>query len=205
MKEPELDVEYDFVAVIDALPAIERQKHAISKDLITFLGQEGVPQELAECGNRGSVLDALDHFLIKGQDGMLFCLHIVCHGDKTGLWVKATKEEILWDDLRPSFLAINRALKGRLIVNMTSCEGLYGIKITSLQDSEQPFFGLIGPRREIGVDEAKELCWAFYNRMLGGEAINELIPAINNERGEEVLFNVSAQGYQDIAGQDARD
>ena len=33
---------------------------------------------------------------------------------------------------------------------------------------------------------------------LRGEKINELVPAINTERGEEVLFNVSAEGFRKL-------
>ena len=80
-----LDTEYDFVAVVDALSRADRQKYGIARPLIEGLGRMGVNQELAEVGNIPSLKVILSRFRIRAESGERFCLHFIAHGNKDGL------------------------------------------------------------------------------------------------------------------------
>lgn len=51
-----LDVEYDFVAIIDGIPICERQGFNLGQELIEFLAKKGLPQEKADCPNPTSAI-----------------------------------------------------------------------------------------------------------------------------------------------------
>jgi hypothetical protein len=195
---PVLDVEYDFVAVIDGLPKNERITHNISEPLITFLGNQGVNQQLAECNNKNGMIKSLEHFRARAHNGERFCLHFVCHGNENGLGLKSTGEMIEWPEFTAYLQSINEVMGNALIVNMSSCKGLHGIRIVDIDNASLPFFGLTGPKSLITPEEAKRINEKYYSKQLNDKEIPTIVSEINQELGSEVLYCVISEVYRCI-------
>ena len=56
-----LEVEYDFVAIIDGLPDAERNEHKISAKLKELIEAHGFACERADCNTKRAVVAALQH------------------------------------------------------------------------------------------------------------------------------------------------
>ena len=191
-----LEVSYDFVAIIDMLPANERQTWQISDELKGLIEGFNLSCDRVNCSSKAEVVTALQRFCECARDGKKFCLHFVSHGSAAGLCVKATDESIQWCEFRSILKAINMAMDEKLILNMTTCEGLHGIKIVDPADKDMPFFGLIGVNRLLLPDEAVRLNEQFYSMMSAGKQIQTIIQEIAQAPGGEVLDCISSAGFK---------
>jgi hypothetical protein len=84
-------------------------------------------------------------------------------------------------------------MNGDLVVNMIACQGIYGVKIQDLEDPNDPFFGIVGPTLKIEVDVAKRVCNRFYEKMLTGTEIPNIVAEVNRDEGRDVLWCHSSQ------------
>lgn len=193
-----LDTEYDQVFFIDCLPEDEYNDWRISQDLMKFLADNGVVQTASICRTKKLVIATLQHLLKIAHIGTKFCLHIVSHGDKTGLWVKTTGEDIFWTDFTKLLEQINKAMGGTLLVNMTSCLGLHGIKIVDENSDNYPFFGLIGYSDDLEVDRGKEINRQFYTKIMDGKEVQVAVSELRKELKDDKLYCMSSQGFKII-------
>ncbi len=193
-----LEVTYDFVAIIDGLPNNERNKWKTSDNLIHFLADNGIEQLLSLCNDKNMLLQTFDYFEKLSEKGKKFCLHIVCHGNKDGIGIKATNERIKWEEFRERLFKINDFMSRSMIINMISCFGLHGIKIVDENSEDQPFFGLIGPAQKIGVKKADKVNRLFYSKQLDGKQIQDIVKEINDELGSEQIYCITSEGYKSI-------
>lgn len=193
-----LDAEYDQVFFIDCLPENEYNEWKISQDLMKYLADNGVVQTSSICRTKKLVIATLHHLLRIAKSGTKFCLHIVSHGDKTGLWVKSTKEDVFWADFTKLLEQINNAMGGTLMVNMTSCLGLHGIKMVDENSENYPFFGLVGYSDDLEVDKGKEINKLFYKKIMDGKEVQEAVKELRDELKDDKLYCMSAQGFKII-------
>jgi hypothetical protein len=75
---------------------------------------------------------------------------------------------------------------------------LHGIKITGTS-GEHPFFGLIGAKSDLKVDDALAANRKVYNKWLAGMPVQVIVPETNTELGKELLFNMSSEGYRALS------
>jgi hypothetical protein len=197
-----LDTEYDLVFIVDSLSDSERTDFRISEDLMQFLSNNGIRQLRALCSNKRMVLDAIEYSRILAKTGLKFCLQIVSHGTEEGLWIDQTGEDILWVELTQRLSELNTELSDTLIINMTSCKGLNGIKIVDEKSERLPFFGLVGCPRDLWTDEAKLVNEKFYNKLLEAKDISSIVAEIQTELAAlgktDVIFGISSKGYKTI-------
>ena len=83
---PSLNVEYDYVGIIDGLSDVERQDFAITQDQMDILSSAGVQPVVARVDNRLALLLALEYFFKQALDGKKFMLHFVAHGNDEGIF-----------------------------------------------------------------------------------------------------------------------
>ncbi|HLP39685.1 hypothetical protein [Lacibacter sp.] len=198
-----LETEYDLVFIVDCLSQQDRDDFKISEDLMNFLASKGIKQLQGKCKNKAMVLDTFTYMKKLADTGLKFCLQIVSHGTEEGLWIEETDEDIYWEELRNLLYELNSKLENTLIVNMTSCRGLNGVKIIDENKGDYPFFGLIGCNRDLYIDEAKTTNDLFYSKLLEGKDISTIIPEIQQEfkslgKTDDVIYGISSQGYKAI-------
>jgi hypothetical protein len=197
-----LNVEYDLIFILDCLSQKERDEFRISEDLMDYLASQGIRQLQAKCQNRNMVYDAFSYMNKLADSGLRFCLQIVSHGTEKGLWIGDSNDDILWHELTDKFKILNTKLDNSLIVNMSTCKGLNGIKIVDINADKFPFFGLIGCNRDLYIDEAKKTNQLIYSKLLDGKDISKIISEVQDEfrkdKSEEVIWGISSQGYNII-------
>ncbi|MDR0423430.1 MAG: hypothetical protein LBH46_02460 [Rickettsiales bacterium] len=195
-----LNVDYDYVYIIDCLPQSQRDEHKISEELMAFLKTKGISSHKLSCNERKAVFEALDYLIKQANNGKKFLLQIVSHGTKDGLWIEDTNEDIYWCEFREKLQKIHEKTANTLLLNMTSCRGLNGVKIVSEGESDYPFFGLIGCARNLHFWEGKIVNELFYSGLLKNKDINEIISQIQHElkkKGTEdnVVYGITSEGY----------
>jgi len=198
-----LDVNYDYVCIIDCLPQSQRDKYKISEDLGSFLDKKGINKFRCSCNSKIAVKEAFDYLLKEADKGIKFLLQIVSHGTENGLFIEDTNDDILWCELCAQLQKLNNKMSNTLIVNMTSCRGLNGAKIVDISETNYPFFGLIGCARDLYVWEGKIVNELFYEGLIDNQKINELIPQIQQELKKQgttdnVVYCITSEGYKFI-------
>lgn len=193
--QPSLDVEYDYVGIIDGLEQSDRQDFGITDGLRALLNGAGVTTALAEVGSELELLGALKAFEREAAAGKRFMLHFVSHGNEDGIAVGAEFAD--WSTIRPFLKRVHSATAETLLLNMSTCKGLHGVKIAR-GNGPYPFFGLIGAKEDLYVADALEVNRRIYTKWLTGTPVQVLVPETNAEMGREILFNISAEGYRKI-------
>lgn len=194
-ERPELDAEYDYVGIVDGLSETDRNEFQITKQLKNLLLGEGVTTVTALVHTPSQLFDALDIFYDKALAGERFMIHFVSHGNDDGIQVG--DDFVTWDMLRPYLQKINVATDQTLLLNMSTCKGLHGVKIVD-KDGDYPFFGLIGAKTDLLVTDALEANRIMYRKWFNDMPVQKLVPETNQELGRDVLFNVSAEGFRNI-------
>ncbi|MGI8633853.1 MAG: hypothetical protein ACR2KZ_00480, partial [Segetibacter sp.] len=125
------------------------------------------------------------------------------HGTEEGLWIEETNEDIYWVELRAVLQELNNKLKNTLILNMSTCKGLHGMKIVDETAKEYPFFGLIGCYRDLYIPEAKLANEMFYTKLLEAKDIKDIVPEIQAKfkdigTTDEVIYSMSSQSFKAI-------
>jgi hypothetical protein len=196
-KRPELDTEYDFIAVIDGLPQQDRWSFGLAEQITNMLDVEQLPWRQFDCGNKLGLASAFETLLQSASTGEKFCIQFVGHGNKKGLGVGAN-EFLTWNEFGNFLVPINEFMAGVLFLNMTSCNGLHGIRSVPLATTRDPFFGIIGPLKTLVVADAIDINKRLYTKWFNGVHINVTVKEINQELVREVLYCASAEGYRTL-------
>uniref|UniRef100_UPI00313C80FD hypothetical protein n=1 Tax=Yersinia enterocolitica TaxID=630 RepID=UPI00313C80FD len=194
-QNPELNTHYDYVGIIYGLSGEERVNFGITTELSNFLRNEKLPVVDKLVNTKQEMLDALNLFLIDAKSGKRFMLHFVAHGNEDGILIG--DEFITWDVLRTTLQDINMATKGTLLLNMSTCKGLHGVKIVPAS-GEYPFFGLIGAKNDLDVSDALNANKIMYRKWLDDLPVQQIVPETNKEIGKDVLFNISSEGFRKL-------
>lgn len=194
-ENPELNVDYDYVGIIDGLSSEERESFGITTELVDFLRGEKLPVEERLVNTVQEMLDTLNFFLTDAKNGKRFMLHFVAHGNENGILIG--DKFVTWDVLRTHLQEINIATEGTLLLNMSTCKGLHGVKIVP-KYGEYPFFGLIGAKDNLLVTDALNANKIMYRKWLDNLPVQQIVPETNQEIGKEVLFNISSEGFRKL-------
>lgn len=196
---PELSVDYDYVAIVDGLNSEERDRYRISDKLKMVFNKENLILQCNYVDSLHCLKTSLLHLFIKADRGDKFIIHFVSHGNEVG--VKVGCNFVTWATLGPMLEKINNKMKERLIVNMSTCRGLHGIKMSTLTKN-RPFFGLIGAKRDLKIGQAIKANKLFYRHVANGMPIQKVVPMINKNIGCDVIFNISSEGFRILKNRD---
>jgi hypothetical protein len=191
-----LDVDFDFISIIDGLNDIDRKKFDISNQINNIITTNNFKTRYCELSSSSELFDEIESLLDLAKNGKRFLIHFVCHGNKNGIQIGS--DFIPWNNLLPELQKINIVTEDSLVLNMSSCKGLYGVCIVP-ENGIYPFFGLIGANEDLSVSNAKNINQLFYKDLIIGKPINEIIPEINTLLGKDILFNITAEGYRQLA------
>lgn len=193
---PVLEAEYDGVIIFDCLPQEHRSTLKISDAVIQSLESISVAWRRFNCDTQEEVKANLAILASEAARGEKFVIHLISHGCDEGLTIQ--DRTLRWEDLRPLLQSINEAMEGSLIVNMSSCLGLHGIKIVDPDDERLPFFGVIGSDRLLDYRDAIDLGRLFYVRLHQGGDVDEIVRQVNQNSREGGLSCISSEGFRKI-------
>jgi hypothetical protein len=95
-------------------------------------------------------------------------LHLAAHGTPDG--IELTSGDLLsWSSLAQIFRYVNELVGGRLLLGMSTCHGLHGLKMVSHR-ADLPFGLLVGPRDEVLWTDAHVAFLAFYHLVIAKDA-----------------------------------
>jgi len=127
----------------------------------------------------------------------------VGHGLTDGLVMPDTKLVLNWSVIAPAFREFDPEGLRQTILNMTTCWGLNGAKITNFLPMEK-FFGILGPGKEMSFETGFEINSRFYLKLMAGVTVNEIIRQLQSELGEDVVFGITSHGYQHLRAKQLR-
>jgi hypothetical protein len=111
------------------------------------------------------------------QTGHGTILHFETHGVKEGVQL-ASREIVPWQSLKASLTAINKGCRMNLLAVMGMCHG--GHLTSLLQPTDiAPFWGLIGPEKEVYPCRLQEAFQLFYQELLGAFDGRAALQAMN--------------------------
>jgi hypothetical protein len=195
-ENPKLDTQYDFVCILDGLSSCERNQYKISSTLNSIFESNDLPSCLSEPNSSQELFEELDKLEILASEGKRFLIHVVAHGDKLGIQIG--NDCVDWPDLLLHLQSIHQKTGNSLILNMSTCKGLYGARIVP-PDGCLPFFGIIGAKEDLAVQDALNANKIMYKKWLKDVPVQKMVPETNSELGKELLFNLSAEGYRKLA------
>jgi len=193
---PELNTKYDFVCILDGLSTSERNQHKISSTLHGMLERNGLSSRLSEPNSPSELFEEFENLETLACEGMKFLMHIVAHGDELGIQIG--EDCVDWPELVSFFQSINEKTGNSLILNMSTCKGLYGARIVPFEGAF-PFFGIIGAKEDLAIQDALKANEIMYEKWLNDVPVQKMVPDTNLELGKELLFNLSAEGYRKLA------
>ncbi len=193
-----LNIEYDSVIVFDLLSPVEREIHKISSSLEELFKNNHIDIIVKYLNNKEEILGALEEILALAKTGKRFIFHFVGHGDRDRLGFKHINEFITWHELSPVLAEINESTRNTLILNMTSCFGVHGIKTVNPLSIDIPFFGIIGYSQELGIEAAKQANDIFYSSIFNGMQINQAVNELKTKMNDNNFHCISSQGYSHL-------
>lgn len=120
-------------------------------------------------------------------------IHISAHGNGSGIQL-SSGDMIPWAILREKFRPINVALKHNLIVCMSTCEGYSGsIMAMHPEDSDFPFFAIVGCTRKPTWPETAVAFSSFYHLLANGRQIPSAVEAMHHASGNDYFFFETAE------------
>jgi hypothetical protein len=110
-------------------------------------------------------------------------VHISAHGNSHGIQL-SDGYQMSWAELRDHLRPVNQAIGGVLVVCMSSCEGYSGIRMAMhLEDSELPYFALVGCGSQPTYSETAVGYATFYHQLWRGVHIDTAVGAMRVASG----------------------
>jgi hypothetical protein len=124
-------------------------------------------------------------------------IHISAHGSQQGLQLTDTTI-IPWVELKQLLLPLNEALKGNLILCMSSCEGAAACQMAMTQEEKEayPFFGVVGHSKTPTWSDTAVGYAAFYHLIKKGYYLIDAVKGMCEASGDD--------GFSLIRASDAR-
>lgn len=155
-----------------------------------------IPCSLRFTISRDAFIYALTHELpqvIKNHNDRAPVLHISAHGFPEGIQL-SNGDQITWQDLREILKPLSEALKGNLLICMSSCSGASACCMAMhTTDTEEPFFAIIGHPNEPTWPDTAVAYATFYHLIAKGYHIDEAVKAMQIASGDSKFRVITAQ------------
>lgn len=130
---------------------------------------------------RGRLDDAWKHF---GSSATVPLLHLSAHGSNGGIGL-TDGTFISWAELREMLQPLNNAMGGNLLICLSSCFSVSGIRMAMFDGGGHPFFGLVGHPDAAQWADAAVAYTSFYHRLFKGATIDEAVEAMRVASGDQ--------------------
>jgi|GEM_PF-853595 len=123
-------------------------------------------------------------------------LHFSMHGDEDGNGIWLTDGSFIsWDDLQVILAPINNAMKGELLICMSSCFSSSGSQMVKHESKDEPFWALVSNNNAVDWDNAAVAYTTFYhllfkNRNISITTVKECVKQMKLASGDN-NFEVS--------------
>lgn len=196
-KRRKLETEYDGIVILDGLSPDERTEWKGALLVQRLVESSHVPCPILESNTKAEFLFTLDRLHVTAAKGKKVLLHFDCHGSTDG--IQMGMDTVLWAEFAPKLEAINYRMGGDLVLNVSACKGIHGIKSVDPLRTGDPFFGIVGPMHSPTFTEANEINQKFYFKLTDDVDLSAIVKQINAEAGgDDVLFIVSSEGYRQL-------
>lgn len=189
-----------FVNIIESpSPADLRAGRSEGKMLTSTLDLIGLPFEYSLVQNYSEFMDALGRKTSQGVDShkRVPVLHLSMHGSHAGLALTDGKF-LSWADLNWKLRLLNRKLGHVLIVCLSSCHGLFGLRMlrqetaAGLIEHDPPFRLLISNLDPVPWSDAAVAFATFYHLLERGRDQFEMVRAMRMASGNDRFFGLLA-------------
>lgn len=106
-------------------------------------------------------IGVLQYLINSTEEGTLFTLHIVSHGDEDRIGIEADTNEVRWGELFYYTRQLNEIMGNNLLLVLSSCVG-GGILSHIEPEQRAPYRAIIGNTREVKMLDAMKGFAAFY-------------------------------------------
>lgn len=163
----------------------------IGRLLIEALQSIGVKYYYRLIVSKRTFLEAISLMKNIIQNKEIPFLHLGAHGNPNGIQL-TDNTFINWDELKKILEPINDLLNGGLCIGISSCSGFNACRMAMNFSEKLPFFALIGPTKEIPIEDATVAFVTFYFRLLkkessGIDSVQAMKIASKNENFEIAL------------------
>jgi hypothetical protein len=192
-----LDVELSGIAIVDGLTPTERAKHGDTMKLRATIS--GVAPEYLgptfNCDNKADYWHALHSLVAAATRGVYYMLHFECHGCPDGIQIGT--DVVTWAEQASELAALNSAMRGQLVINMSACNGIHASKVAGVDPKHPPFYAAIGPAKTIEMTCVSVVVNAFYSEYLGGSSgrLDAAILATNSKLKFNVLLGIRSEVF----------
>lgn len=174
-------------------------KKALSLDKIPCAHRIVVNEEAF----KASIIVGLLKEQMEAYKGLVPVIHISAHGGSEG--IELTDGKIIsWEDLKNSLLPISKALKGNLLLSMSSCKGISACRMAMTEKEEEcnPFFAVIGADGEPKWSDTAIAYAAFYHLVSKGCYIENAVKGMCEASGVDdfqiITATVAKKAYLDV-------
>jgi hypothetical protein len=174
------------------------------KMLTAALELADLPHAYSLVGNYAQFMDALGRQTVEAmQRNRVPVIHLSMHGSPEGL-VLTDGKFLSWADLNWKFRVINLKLNHVLIVCLSSCYGLSGLRMLrgetahGILENQPPFRLLVSNLDPVPWSDAAIAFSTFYHLLERGKSPNELVDAMRVASGNDGFFGLMAgEGIDD--------
>lgn len=105
-------------------------------------------------------------------------LHLSCHGDAGGIGV-GDFDYVRWPELDAPLRSLNACVGGRLVLSMSTCNGLIAEVLAKPPSDELPFEWLIGSPEKVNFDDCAIAFSVLYHQLKSAVKLDEAVSVMN--------------------------
>jgi hypothetical protein len=194
---------FNQILILDSIPSGElNTAKRLREDMDVYASAYKRKRELnikyVRTDNRNDFVCELIHSQGRAwADGVIPLLHIECHGDEDGLEL-ADGSGMSWGDLYPLLRELNIATRFNLLIAVSACCGAATMR-TANATKPAPFWGLIGPTKNMYPDELERAFGALYLALLRTKSSKESMAAMDEaQKNGDWIRTTAMKVFQDI-------
>ena len=157
------------------------------RSLCEALRLANIPGWYSLATTRRTFQDCLNNRLIEAHDHFgktrMPILHLSMHGNRQG--VALTDNTFIgWEELKRCLQPLNNALQGGLLICLSACFSVSGIRMAMFEGNDHPFWGLVGHPDSAEWADAALAYTTFYHRLFKGANVDEAVIAMHAASGD---------------------
>jgi len=198
----------DTVAIIESLPAIEKQTGKLLEEHLKKNGRDAVYYSVVTANQFLAAIQDVER--MSSSLGKRVALHFEIHGTRDGYHL-SNGAFVPWMQVRRDIVNLNVSQKNHLLVSMAVCEGKWLLEIMKATKTS-PFYALISSQEEIFEADIERGFPVFYDAVFDGKSLEDATLQFNLSQNhsdftltttEEMFAKVFEQYFSKCCSQEA--